>query len=269
MTLPRPQQYSPLSLFLTISLGIHFIALVTFSVFSPKFIKIKNTNISIQINDIQNQISSPLQEIPTPIIPQTKPTIPKKVAQTPVQTKPTIPKKVAQTPIQTKPTIPKKVAQTPVQTQIPVLEVPTPELVQIIQSDTVESIPNPTQQLVDKTKDISDTLDNLLNQKTQKKASSDVLADAQWSGTPRKTLLFPNLIASIPQQYKSRGYGFSITAKITFSPQGWVSAVELLRTSGDPRIDSIFRTELRKIRIEPSSKTSYDTITKTFTISVK
>lgn len=245
MTLPRPQQYSPFSLFLTISLGIHFIALVTFSVFSPKFIKIKNTNISIQINGMQNQISSPLQEIPTPV--QTKPAVPKKATQTPVQTKPSVPKKVAQTPVPA------------------VLEVPTPEL----QSDTVASTPNPTQQLEDKTKDISDTLDDLLNQKTQKKASSDVLADAQWSGTPRKTLLFPNLIASIPQQYKSRGYGFSITAKITFSPQGWVSAVELLRTSGDPRIDSIFRTELRKIRIEPSSKTSYDTITKTFTISVK
>ena len=260
MTLPRPQQYSPFSLFLTISLGIHFIALVTFSVFSPKFIKIKNTNISIQINGMQNQISSPLQEIPTPV--QTKPAVPKKATQTPVQTKPSVPKKATQTPVQTKPSVPKKVAQTPVPA---VLEVPTPEL----QSDTVASTPNPTQQLEDKTKDISDTLDDLLNQKTQKKASSDVLADAQWSGTPRKTLLFPNLIASIPQQYKSRGYGFSITAKITFSPQGWVSAVELLRTSGDPRIDSIFRTELRKIRIEPSSKTSYDTITKTFTISVK
>ena len=94
---------------------------------------------------MQNQISSPLQEIPTPV--QTKPAVPKKATQTPVQPKPSVAKKLAYTGVPA------------------VLGAPTPEL----QSDTLGSTPNPTQQLEDKTKDISDTLDDLLNQKTQKK----------------------------------------------------------------------------------------------------
>ncbi len=287
MTFPRPQQYSPLSLFLLFSLGIHIIGLGIFTIFSPKFIEEKQTQISIQIGGIKSSQSSALPKIKD-IIPtqQPKPITPKvaKKAPSPIQQPKLVTPKVTQnppTPVQQpKPIAPKVTQTTPTPVQQPKSVAPVVSQTTPVQQPKpkTQTSPTPVQQAtpvtpkiptVDKTKEISDKLDDVLNKKTQKKSSTDALADAQWSGTPRKTLSFPNLTAKIPQQYKSRGYGFSITAKITFSPQGWVSGVELLRASGDPRIDGIFRTELRKIRIEPSKKTTYDTITKTFTISVK
>ena len=304
MTLPRPQQYSPLSLFLLFSLAAHVIGLGIFIMLSPKFIEEKRTEISIQIGGMKaNPASAPVKSTP---IQQPKSVAPKVVtppAPTPVQqAKATTPKaQPAATPIQAakpttqalptpvqqpKPIAPKAVQAPPVKAApvsppvkpmpIATLKVLEPEPTPV--TPKVVTPPAPVQQakpvapstpVVDKTKEMSDKLDDALNKKTQTKSTVDALADAKWSGTPRKTLSFPNLTAKIPQQYKSRGYGFSITAKISFSPQGWVSSVELLRSSGDPRIDGIFRTELRKIRIEPSKKTTYDTITKTFTISVK
>ncbi|MGL4389035.1 MAG: hypothetical protein ACRCTJ_06565, partial [Brevinema sp.] len=117
---------------------------------------------------------------------------------------------------------------------------------------------------------LANELENLLAQKQDKSISqSDFLEDASWSGAPRKTIIFPKITEKIPSEYQARGYGYSVTASITFSPQGWVSAVELLKSSGDPVIDNVFRNELRKIRIEESSKNSYDTVVKTFTISIK
>ena len=221
---------------------------------------------------------TPKVATPTPVPVQQPKSITPKVVTTPPQPRPVAPKVVTPPVQQAKPITP-KVVTPPVQQAKPVTpKVVTPNPVQQAKPVTPKVVTPPVQQVkpvapkvpvVDKTQEMSDKLDDVLNKKTQKKSTADALADANWSGTPRNTISFPNLTASIPQQYKSRGYGFSITAKITFSPQGWVSGVELLRASGDPRIDGIFRTELRKIRIEPSKKTSYDTITKTFTISVK
>ncbi len=304
MTLPRPQQQqSPLSLFLLFSLAAHVLGLGIFTVISPKFIEEKRTQISIQIGGMRANPATPTPiQTPKPATPKVvtpapiqtpKPVAPKvvqippvpvqqpkaitpKVVTTPPQPRPVAPKVVTPPVQQAKPVAPKvvtppvqqpkpiapKVVTPPVQQPKPV----TPKVVTPVQQVTPVA---PKVPVVDKTQEMSDKLDDVLNKKTQKKSTVDALADANWSGTPRKTLSFPNLTAKIPQQYKSRGYGFSITAKITFSPQGWVSGVELLRASGDPRIDGIFRTELRKIRIEPSKKTTYDTITKTFTISVK
>lgn len=117
---------------------------------------------------------------------------------------------------------------------------------------------------------LANELDALLAEKKDKQIiQSDFLDDAYWSGSPRKTIAFPNISEQIPNEYKARGYGYSVTASMTFSPQGWVSSVELIRSSGDPRIDGIFRNELRKIRIEQSQKDTYETVVKTFTISIK
>ncbi len=115
---------------------------------------------------------------------------------------------------------------------------------------------------------LSRELDDLLNSKTQRQA--DFLDGASWTGSPRRTVSFPDLLASIPKEYRDRGYGFSVTAKITFNQQGLVASIDLVQGSGDPRIDSVFRSELRKIRIEPKQGDArYDSITKTFTVSVK
>lgn len=118
---------------------------------------------------------------------------------------------------------------------------------------------------------ITEKLDSILQKKEQtpNKKADDFLANASWIGKPRKTIAFPNISARISELQNIQGYGYSVTARITFTPQGWVSSVELIRASGDPRIDHIFRNELRKIRIEENKSGQVDTVIKTFNISVK
>lgn len=267
MTFRHPSTSSPLPLFLLLSIGIHIIGAGLFFVFSVNIPKPQNIQITLQNISTPIRSTSPTSEnkpikqtTPPPVSvakpkpnPIKKEKVVKKVAS---QIKKSTPK-VAPVVNKAKP-IPKKVVPVPVPQPAPPTK-PAP-----IQEKKVEqATPTPAP------KDFSQELDQLLTKKNTIEEKKDFLADAKWGGTPRKTLSFPNLTASIPQHYKSRGYGFSITARITFSHQGWVSSVELVQGSGDPRIDGVFRTELRKIRIEPSKNTQYDTIIKTFKVSVK
>jgi len=117
-------------------------------------------------------------------------------------------------------------------------------------------------------------LDSILNENNNGKSpskisSKDPLYDADWSAQPRKTLFFPNIVASIPDEYKKKGQNYAVKMRITFDKNGLAIRTELLQSSGDPGIDSIFMTELRKIRIEPIKANREDQIVKTFTISVK
>lgn len=130
--------------------------------------------------------------------------------------------------------------------------------------------------------DLSKTIDSALNQvsSTGTKAnnqtsaaatpgSSDPLNDAAWSTKPRKTLFFPDIQSKIPAEYQKKGMGYSVKVKIAFDMNGLAVRVDLLESSGDAVIDNLFLTELRKIRVEPSSTPGIDEISKTFTISVK
>ncbi len=300
---------SPLSLFIMLSMGLHIIGASLFVVFAPKIQQVHSVEIVLQPSNsagtrvarqsVQNTlpIKEVQQEVPVsqPIQAPTQPPIQQQsVAQVPaisqpVQT-PTPVSQPVQTPIKSTPVQPAQPvalapSPQPVQAPTPVAQAkPVPQQVvqqatqpvvqQVVQTNRVVAQQPTTNTahtvLTNSSKDLSEELDQLLAQKTTSTTkSTDELADATWSGAPRKTISFPNIVASIPGEYKARGYGFSVTAKITFSQQGWVSSVELTQGSGDPRIDGIFRTELRKIRVEPIQVVRSDTITKTFKVSVK
>ncbi|MGL5956039.1 MAG: hypothetical protein ACRC0X_05485 [Brevinema sp.] len=300
MFVPRSHPSSPLSLFVGLSLGFHITGIVLFTFLVPK--KIVESSIQITLQSLRPQaiaqnitqqnrsvpINPPItSKTPKEITPQAKIETPKEITpQAKIETpKEITPQAKIETPKeitpQAKTETPKEITpqaktETPkeitpqVKTETPKEITPQQAVPKIDTTPPVAEIPIVEQPIV-KTpkKDLSDELEQLLNKKDTKVSDTDFLADASWVGSPRKTLSFPNLTASIPQQYKTRGYGFAVTARITFSSQGWVSSIELIQGSGDPRIDSIFRTELRKIRIEPISKNSFDTITKTFKVSVK
>jgi outer membrane biosynthesis protein TonB len=97
----------------------------------------------------------------------------------------------------------------------------------------------------------------------------DPLSDATWQARPRKTLFFPDLESKIPEEFRRRGMGYSVKVRLAFNQQGLCTMVELIESSGQSRIDSIFLTELRKIRVEPTDEARVDVITATFTISVR
>lgn len=97
----------------------------------------------------------------------------------------------------------------------------------------------------------------------------DPLGDASWSAQPRKTVFFPNIQARIPPNYRKKGLSYSVTSRIAFDKNGLAVRVDIITSSGDPAIDSIFFTELKKIRVEAIEDSRVDVITKTFSISLK
>lgn len=99
--------------------------------------------------------------------------------------------------------------------------------------------------------------------------SGDPLGDVNWSIKPRRTLFFPDIQTKIPEKYKKKGLGYSITSRIAFDKNGLAIKVDIITSSGDPNIDNIFSSELRKIRVEPINENRIDEITKTFPISLK
>lgn len=98
---------------------------------------------------------------------------------------------------------------------------------------------------------------------------SDPLKGADWSAAPRKTLFFPDIASRIPEEYRKKGQNYIIKMRITFDKNGLAVKTEVIRTSGDPMIDSIFQTELRKIKVEAINRDRLDEVVKTFTISLK
>jgi len=131
-------------------------------------------------------------------------------------------------------------------------------------------------------KDVSDNVDQILNEDSTASTGNkgngngvdnfikgDPLSDAEWSAQPRKTVFFPDIQSKIPPQYKKKGMGYSITAKIAFDKNGLAIRADITKSSGDPNIDSVFFSELKKIRIESVSEDRIDEIVKTFTISLK
>lgn len=251
---------SPLPLYFLASLGVHLIILASFILVLPSLKTPKYNRIMISFS---SPISTNIDKKP---VLQTSPPIIKKNNTQPIKKTQKVKK------IQKSITKPIKKTQKKVVQKNKSLAIPKPQLAphsfpiktNIPAPQTITEPPTPSQSEI-----LADKLDDILDQNTSHVPEIDFLVNASWSGTPRKTIAFPNLSAQIPSDYQSRGYGFSVTAKIIFSPQGWVSSVELIQSSGDPRIDRIFRNELRKIRIEESTNPNYDTIIKTFTISVK
>jgi len=268
---------SSLPLYFLVSLGIHIIILTTLIIIMPNLEKTKPNKITVQLqSNIPNLTFQGKELLP---IPNKKTTIPKNKI-----IKKSFPKKQ----IKTKPIIKSSSIAIPKPEisphSIPIENKKSPKLKppKKVQASSISDIPKPiiinekdtsknTKKIItpNQSELLANELDSILNQNITIKKTQDFLENASWSGSPRKTIAFPNLNDKIASQYQSRGYGFSVTAKIIFSPQGWVSSVELLQSSGDPRIDRIFRNELRKIRIEESPKENYDTIIKTFTISIK
>ncbi|MGA2141717.1 MAG: hypothetical protein ABSG94_04765 [Brevinematales bacterium] len=97
----------------------------------------------------------------------------------------------------------------------------------------------------------------------------DPLSDASWGSKPRKTTFFPDIQSRIPEKYKKKGLSYSVTVNLSFDRNGLATGVEIITSSGDPAIDSIFNEELRKIRVEPIDADRIDKVTKIFKISLK
>lgn len=135
------------------------------------------------------------------------------------------------------------------------------------------------QQARDDLNRMSDDIDKALNDDSEGTATrqgkntaigkGDPLSDAEWSAAPRKTVFFPDIQSKIPAKYRKKGLSYSLTARISFDPNGLAIKADIIKSSGDPAIDSVFNAELRKIRIESISGTRVDEITKTFSISLK
>jgi TonB family protein len=100
-------------------------------------------------------------------------------------------------------------------------------------------------------------------------SSGDPLSDASWGAKPRKTTFFPDIQSRIPDKYKKKGLSYSVTVSLTFDRNGLATGVEIITSSGDPAIDSIFNEELRKVRVEPIDADRIDKVTKIFKISLK
>lgn len=238
---------NPLSLYFVFSIAIHIICVSIFHILIPKqkeyikksmLVEFMNTR-DISTSSIENIADNKSMECK-----KSKITAPSQKSRLPISQKSNL--------VKTTPTIQNKIKQNNPSTSVK------------------QAIPQPQLSREEKMKlELTSDLDKILDASAKQYHNNDLLSDATWSGQPRKTIFFPDLAQSIPERYHAKGYGFSVTAKITFDPQGWVSSLELLHTSGDPYIDSIFRIELRKIQIEHGTSTVYDTIVKTFTISVK
>ncbi|MGL5721490.1 MAG: hypothetical protein ACRCY4_03720 [Brevinema sp.] len=277
---------NPLSAFLFFSSVVHvvilFIAFVIFPLIKPKPV-IKMISFSL-VSDIPSPATQAENPIPAPA-PSPQPTQQATPTPAPVQT----PQATTQ-PVRRKETL---VARTPTpapQAPAPVVQQPAPTVrvpaptpappptpAPVVQPPVQQPVSTPTpvrtaSQI--ENDDLANQVDSLLasrpnNTSSPASTSSDFLAGGSWIGSPRKTIAFPNIKARIDELENQQGYGYSVTARITFTAQGWVSMVELTRASGDPRIDNIFRNELRKIRIEESRIGSVDTVIKSFVISVQ
>lgn len=111
---------------------------------------------------------------------------------------------------------------------------------------------------------------NQPNDSGDKIDKTDPLSDAKWNGQPRKTIKFPDLASKIPDEYKMKGLSYKITVRLTITPEGTVKKVNILESSGEIELDSIFQIELQNIIVEsvPASVGPV-TVVKTFTIKVK
>lgn len=243
----KPIKSISLSYYIIGSIGIHAIVFGMFALISP-LTKQTETHriIAVNINTISPERSAPTIKQAPPIMPPVKKIV-KKIQQ---KDQFPLPPKISD----------KKPTTLPTPTEI-IEEKSTPSDI-AVPATTPENIQNNT---------ITEKLDSILQKKEQipNEKTDDFLANASWIGKPRKTIAFPNISARISELQNIQGYGYSVTARITFTPQGWVSSVELIRASGNPRIDHIFRNELRKIRIEENKSGQVDTVIKTFNISVK
>lgn len=243
----KPIKPISLSYYIIGSVGIHAIIFGLFALITP-LTKQTETHriIAVNINTISPELSTPTVKQAPPSIPSVKKIVKKIQQKDPVPSSPKV--------SDTKPTaLPAPIEITE---EKPILSnIAVPETIQ----ENKQHDP------------ITEKLDSVFQKKEQisTKKTDDFLANASWIGKPRKTIAFPNISARISELQNIQGYGYSVTARITFTPQGWVSSVELIRASGDPRIDHIFRNELRKIRIEENKSGQVDTVIKTFNISVK
>lgn len=103
----------------------------------------------------------------------------------------------------------------------------------------------------------------------QARNTGDPMSEWAWSVKPRNAVFFPDIISKIPPEYKKKGMGYSITARITFDKNGVAVKAEIIRSSGEIEIDSVFYSELKKVRVEPISENRMDQATITIPISVK
>ncbi|MCX7821234.1 MAG: energy transducer TonB [Brevinematales bacterium] len=109
---------------------------------------------------------------------------------------------------------------------------------------------------------------NTKNNTTEEGTSkSDVLSGGQWSGKARRTIFFPDIQSRLPDELRKKGIGYAVTARIKFDKNGLATYVEIIKSSGNSKVDQIFNTELKKIRVEPAETT--DEVIHTFRIQIR
>lgn len=105
------------------------------------------------------------------------------------------------------------------------------------------------------------------NNVSGKETKSDLLSGGKWSGKARRTIFFPDIQSRLPEELRKKGIGYSVTAKIKFDKNGLATYVEIIKSSGNSKVDQIFNTELKKIRVEPAETT--DEVIHTFKIQIR
>ncbi|MGC8769958.1 MAG: energy transducer TonB [Brevinematia bacterium] len=105
------------------------------------------------------------------------------------------------------------------------------------------------------------------NNSAGEETRSDVLSGGKWSGKARRTIFFPDIQSRLPEELRKKGIGYAVTAKIKFDKNGLATYVEIIKSSGNSKVDQIFNTELKKIRVEPAETT--DEVIHTFRIQIR
>jgi len=98
---------------------------------------------------------------------------------------------------------------------------------------------------------------------------NDPLSGGRWSSRARRTIFFPDIQSRLPAELRKKGIGYSVTAKIRFDKNGLPVYVEIVKSSGNQIVDSIFNSELKKIRVEPVEQNVVDEVIHTFKIYVR
>ncbi len=126
----------------------------------------------------------------------------------------------------------------------------------------------------DEDDDILKNIDEAIKTGSQKNITSgenstktDVLSGGKWSGKARRTIFFPDIQSRLPDELRKKGIGYAVTARIKFDKNGLATFVEIIRSSGNSKVDQIFNTELKKIRVEPAETS--DEVIHTFKIQIK
>ncbi len=91
--------------------------------------------------------------------------------------------------------------------------------------------------------------------------------NAKWTYSPRRVVKWVE--PQIPQSVRKKGRTYRITLRFYIEPDGTVSRVDLIKSSGEPKLDYAFIRAMRKILFDRASYGKTEKAVVTFTVKVK